>query len=521
MLAILGVLFLGLASPAFAAQAIQSPEISSSPANASQILDRALASFSIEYGYLPSFGGNISHPNELTRRLMQRLVERTGVGPDVRPGGITIDSSQYNPDSPALTLVESSSGGIYSSTFGPALYESLNVFPSSSKFIVSVNLGNDTIKLARDEIAAAIQHLGWDRIRALELGNEPDHYAGGQRPAAWSSSDYTAQFIGWTSVLTRNLTLPKGIFQAGSFADDPPTASMTTEEIIDEGAGDTGAVEVYSQHMQVRYQFSTCDPIRDAIATLPHLVNHTNITSYVDLWKPQVAAARSVGKPLVIGEYSSVSCSGKENVTDTYGQALWLADSILYSASINITRMYMHQGATLVLQSGTQANSPGFSWYDLWYPVDSDRYGTARAGPSFVAYLLITEAVGSSGHSQLALVATPANPQLAMYAIWDKGKLSRIAILNLANRYVSTSADDAENLAVTVDISKYVSGSKVSKVQVKRMTAPGIDSKDSDTATWAGQSYTNGTANGKEVVEGLNRGQVKVGGSEGVLVILP
>lgn len=29
----------------------------------------------------------------------------------------------------------------------------------------------------------------------------------------------------------------------------------------------------------------------------------------------------------VLGEYSSVSCSGKENVTDTFGQALWLADS--------------------------------------------------------------------------------------------------------------------------------------------------------------------------------------------------
>ncbi|KAA1467457.1 hypothetical protein DENSPDRAFT_832510 [Dentipellis sp. KUC8613] len=518
MFATFGVTFLGLTLPAFATQAVQPLEISSSPVNASQILDRALASFSIEYGYLPSFGGNNTHPNELTKSLMQRLVERTGVGPDVRPGGITIDSSEYNPDGPALTLAESASGGIYNSTFGPALYESLNVFPNSSKFIVSVNLGNDTIKLARDEIAAAIQHLGWDRIRALELGNEPDHYAGGQRPAAWSSSDYTAQFVGWTTVLMRNLSLPKGIFQAGSFADDPPTGSMTTEDIINEGAGDTGAVEVYSQHM---YQFSTCDPVRDAIATLPHLVNHTNITSYVDFWKPQVAAARSVGKDLVIGEYSSVSCSGKENVTDTYGQALWLADTILYSASINITRMYMHQGATLVLQSGTQANAPGFSWYDLWYPVDSDRYGTARASPSFVAYLLITEAVGSSGHSQLALIATPANPQIAMYAIWDNGKLSRVAILNLANRYVSTSVDDAENLAVTVDISKYVSGSKVGKVQVKRMTAPGIDSKDSDTATWAGQSYTNGTASGKDVVEGLDRGEVKVGGSEGVLVFLP
>ena len=31
--------------------------------------------------------------------------------------------------------------------------------------------------------------------------------------------------------------------------------------------------------------------------------------------------------------------------------------AVLYSASVNISRMYLHQGATLVLQSGTQANA--------------------------------------------------------------------------------------------------------------------------------------------------------------------
>ena len=51
---------------------------------------------------------------------------------------------------------------------GPALYESLLVFPDTTKFVVTVNMGNDTISIARDEIAAAIEHIGWDRIRALE-----------------------------------------------------------------------------------------------------------------------------------------------------------------------------------------------------------------------------------------------------------------------------------------------------------------------------------------------------------------
>jgi hypothetical protein len=38
---------------------------------------------------------------------MQRIVERTGVGPDIRPGGITVDSSVFSPNASAVELVES------------------------------------------------------------------------------------------------------------------------------------------------------------------------------------------------------------------------------------------------------------------------------------------------------------------------------------------------------------------------------------------------------------------------------
>ncbi|KAI0322577.1 hypothetical protein OF83DRAFT_651208 [Amylostereum chailletii] len=496
------------------------PGITSIPSGASQVLDKSLASFSIEFSYLTAFGGNDTHPNNLTRQLMERLEERTGVGPDVRPGGITIDSSIFSPDSSTIELDMSSSGGIYRTTFGPALYQSLNVFPNTTNFVLSVNFGNNTIDIARNEFVAGIEYIGWDRIRSLELGNEADHYGGGSRPSGWSSAGYTTEFLNWTATLTQNLSLPEHIFQAGSFAEDPTNGyDFTTVNIIKEGIDTTSVVKLFNQHM---YQYSTCDPARNALATLPTLVNHTNITAYVDRFVPQVLAARGQGKEFVVGEYSSVSCSGKENVTDTYGQALWLADTILYSASVNISRMYLHQGATLVLQSGTQANTPGFSWahcitqYDLWYPIDTDRYGAARASPSFVAYLLVTEAVGSSGATQIAPVAVPEAPDLAVYGIWDAGALKRFAVLNLAHRNVSTT--DTDNVAVEVDLSAVIPANTT--VKVKRMTAPGMDSKNSSAVTWAGQSYADGTASGDEAIEELDGGRLLVGGSEGVLVFL-
>ncbi|CAE6523860.1 unnamed protein product [Rhizoctonia solani] len=486
----------------------------SPPTTASQILDRRLASFSIEFSYLPSFGGNKTHPNELTRNLMNRLVERTGLGPDVRPGGITVDSSIFDPNAPALNLSLSPSQGIWRTTYGPAYFESYLVFPNTSRFILDVNLGNDSVAIAQSQIEAGIKYLGWDRISAIQLGNEPDHY----NRAGWSSAAFTAKFLNWTSTLTKSLNLPARIFQANGFAEDPTSsAPMTTVSTINEGIDKTGVIKLFDQHT---YQYSTCDPARNAKATLEALVNHDNITAYLDLWKPQIAAAHGVGKEFVIGEYSSISCSGKQNVSDTFGQAMWLADTILYAASLNVSRLYMHQGATLVLQSSQQANSPGFSWYDLWYPVPSERYGSARASPSYVAYLLVTEAVGKSGRSRLALIRDSSLPStLVVYAIWDPSSrtsgIARMVILNMALRRQDVAADEAET--VTMDVGKYLrSGSIAAKV--KRMSSPGVESKDSDRVTWAGQSYSVGVPVGDEVVERLNAGKVNVRGSEGVLI---
>ncbi|CCO26645.1 glycoside hydrolase family 79 protein [Rhizoctonia solani AG-1 IB] len=179
----------------------------------------------------------------------------------------------------------------------------------------------------------------------------------------------------------------------------------------------------------------------------------------------------------------------------------------------------MHQGATLVLQSSQQANSPGFSWYDLWYPVETERYGAARASPSYVAYLLVTETVGKSGRSRLALIRDASlPPTLAVYAIWDPSSrtdgIARMVILNMSLRRQNVAADEA--LTATVDVSKYLRRGQTAKV--KRMSSPGVESKDSSRVTWAGQSYSAGVPVGTEVVEQLNAGKVDVRGSEGVLI---
>lgn len=85
----------------------------------------------------------------------------------------------------------------------------------------------------------------------------------------------------------------------------------------------------------------------------------------------------------------------------------------------------------------------------------------------------------------------------------------------MAIRNETTSDADAEELAVSVDLSPYIRGAEA---KVKRLTSPGLDSKNSSAALWAGQSYANGIASGIETVEKLKNGLVRVAGSEGILV---
>lgn len=105
-------------------------------------------------------------------------------------------------------------------------------------------------------------------------------------------------------------------------------------------------------------------------------------------------------------------------------------------------------------------------------PRDSPETGPARLSPSYVSYLLIAEAVGSSNKSRLAPISTDLD-DLGVYAIWEGGKApSRIVALNMepwngtstywdwnSTTTVATSGENdtnkkAKRPTVTLDLSK-------------------------------------------------------------------
>lgn len=231
------------------------------------------------------------------------------------------------------------------------------------------------------------------------------------------------------------------------------------------------------------------------------------------------------GSTWVIGEFNSIACSGKPNVSDTFAQALWVIDVELIYAARNASSVHLHQGATLVFQSDDQSNSagengtPGFSTYSFVYPRNSSKRGEPRALPSFVSLLFITEALGDGSGAQVAALDTPAGlskDHFSSYAFYEGGALSKIALINMKPYYRNST----EDFTVTVDLSQYTQDLE-SPAQLKRMTAPYVDEGKTEKTTWAGQSFKNGDPTGELDIEEIGEdGLVEVRGSEAVLIFL-
>jgi len=112
------------------------------PSDASQILNPALASFSFETAFFDAFFGNISTPNNMSLNLLNHLKVRSGAAPEIRIGGITADSSYWNPrQNVALLNFIDSAGALRNSTIGPEFWKIPRLLlPEGSKIIMNLVL---------------------------------------------------------------------------------------------------------------------------------------------------------------------------------------------------------------------------------------------------------------------------------------------------------------------------------------------------------------------------------------------
>lgn len=241
------------------------------------------------------------------------------------------------------------------------------------------------------------------------------------------------------------------------------------------------------------------------------------------------------GVTYVIGETNSISCQGRDGVSNVFGTALWHLDYNLFIAS-NISAvggMYFHMGTPYR--------------YSLWAPYEGATNNSALVRPSYYGAWLLATAIGNgevlpvhnetsaqnlkpdtpgiyspyySGDGAPKKVVHPliAEETLTAYALYKPAPshaIDSVVILNL-EPYNSTANYTRPYINVTLPERIQTPG------VVRRLTASGSDIKDfaQTDITFAGRSVSKeGLVVGDEVTETWAPGEsVLVGDAEAVLI---
>lgn len=288
---------------------------------------RSFLGLSYEFNHLPFLTGGVPFlpiAADLNSAAVGvfRNITRYGNGPPmVRIGGASTDESWWNPQGRKYPA------GIHIN-LGPEWLSALRRFQDAtgSRAIVGLNLAKNRPAIAAELAAAATQGLGSDRIRAFELGNEPDIYTTRNytkvgkkvkpaRPRSYGFSTYLKE-------LRRTIAAVKPV--AGGIPLAGPSSCCT--EAWFSGLGkllrSNRDIKLATYHA---YPLGACGRSRHDpdYASIHNLLRDSNAGSHI---LPFIKVAARAHRPFRLTETGSASCGGKRGVSDTFAAALWGSD---------------------------------------------------------------------------------------------------------------------------------------------------------------------------------------------------
>ncbi|KFY07979.1 hypothetical protein V492_06645 [Pseudogymnoascus sp. VKM F-4246] len=485
-----------LCSPLAADVAVSTVTKLSAQANsAARPIPKDMAALSIEFCYAKDYLGDVDSPNVLSLNLLQNIEDIVGKPPIIRLGGHTQDAASFCASCPETlnNTFDPGNDEAIAVSYNKNLFTVLNEnVPPRQEFIFGLNFGGNDVSIPLAEVRAAEKYMHPSRLRAYELGNEPDFY-GSQRPKPWNVQTYVAQQANWLGQLAKKTS--KG-FSIGALAQLPVyQGNFSLAEIV--ALGLSKKVDYAVSLSDHTYPYSMCDPERAKLVSLPNLMNHTALVEFFAQWDTEIKAAEEAGVPFLMGETGSVSCHGKRGVSNTLGAALWELDYMLHGATIGMGGVYFHMGTPF--------------YYSAWQPV-AHNGEPAAVYPTYYSMLFMATALALNDPYIASLPS--ADSELAYYGIYEgapsaAAKPQRLIILNMG--FLSSNNTGPVTPAKAVDVSQIVG----KRAKVTRLSGPGSDATSG--ATFAAQSYDSGKAKGKKVVEKFGS-VVSLRSSEAVIV---
>ena len=191
-------------------------------------------------------------------------------------------------------------------------------------------------------------------------------------------------------------------------------------------------------HLSFRYPDDNCAALYPTLGApqnpqdifinyLQHNASTGLVTSYVN----SSAFAQQNGKPFIMFETNTASCSGFPGISNSFGAALWALDWSLTMAYNNFTAALFHVG-------GQNA------YYNLFTPppTNQTKYGVEwTVGPVYYSALVMAEVLGPHNASQISDITQNINTPI--YAIYENGAPTKLALFNFVTDPTGASTYNA------------------------------------------------------------------------------
>ncbi|MDP5278955.1 hypothetical protein Q9Q95_08475 [Sphingomonas sp. DG1-23] len=263
--------------------------------------------------------------------------------------------------------------------------------------LYGLNLAHATPEQAARE-AADVQRILGPRLRALQIGNEPDAFRNRFRPAAWGPRDFLAEWDRFHSAIA---AAAPGVKFAG------PDISNKLDYLT----AFAQAAPRYPDVIMLTGHYYAMGPAGSPDATLDQLMEPDPKTTTLKLAGVETvqAAVRAAGLPYRMAEGNSCWDGGKIGVSDVHAAAIWGADTMLRFARRGWIGVNWHGGGNGNYSPIVGTPSKGFTRRPLYFGT---RFAQALDGATF-----------------LDTGATPDDPYLGYYALRHAGR-TRIAVIN-------------------------------------------------------------------------------------------
>jgi hypothetical protein len=265
----------------------------------------------------------------------------------LRIGGNSVDETTWTANGAGQTAGQTA----------PSDVDALAAFLASTNWPVlyGVNLAQSTPSVAAAEVAYAAQALG-SNLFGIEIGNEPDLYAGKYFPSSWDFSDYLAL---WQSFASAILAETPGVALTG------PVVASNTSWFSSFAQAEGKNVILLSAHY---YRGNGQSPS----STIQELISYPDTALESYLAKLEVAAA-AAGVPFRLAETNSFYNGGAPNISDSYASALWVIDHLF----------------TIALGGGVGANFHGGGDSTGYTPIADNNGVILEARPEYYGILLV------------------------------------------------------------------------------------------------------------------------------------